>query len=391
MNLIQIPFHDLRKIEVEGHRTRDAHLMESFLKHDQIQNLLVIDRPTTLLEILMRNKPRHIKHQEVLLEKKGMKLLKIKEGFFAVEWISGDFWGQIRQKKTWFRHKFADQGFIDFIHESLKVLQMQDAKLVSNNIFACDLVPKLQVEDKIFDAWDDFAKIGNYSKIKDFIKDCYRTYAAAGIPWATNAEKNKKSFENQYHLKNIAVITNGVDNKRFQPGLQRDVPEDMKPISPPIYGFGGKITHLIDPELMRQVAADNPDKNFVFVGQKMVPEILSHFSSLPNVHFLGDKHYDDYINYLANFNVCLVPYVDDEKSSGANTIKVYEYLAMGKKVVGTRANGLEDLEEFVYAAGNAAEFSEFLKPEYPNKSEGFDTARHAWKEKANQFIRLLNS
>ena len=103
---------------------------------------------------------------------------------------------------------------------------------------------------------------------------------------------------------------------------------------------------------------------------------------------MGDKHYDEYINYLANFDVCLVPYVDDQKSSGANTIKVYEYLAMGKKVVGTLGNGLEKLQDYLYAAKNAKEFSEFLKDDYPNKSQGFDTQSHSWNGKVNQILDL---
>ena len=388
MNLIQIPFHDLRKIAVEGHRTRDAHLMESFARNSIVDKLLIIDRPTTFLEILLKKKPKNVASSRVLKSKNGMQLIEMEPNVFAITYISNDILGQIVKKKKWFRQKMASQKFVDFVNDSIEFLKMNDALAISNNIFACDLLPKVNAKKHIFDAWDDFAKIGNYGDFKDFIINCYQTYAQNTPHWTTNAEKNKISFEEKYKVKNIDVIENGVDEYRFFPDMKRPLPKDLEQIQSPIYGFGGKITHLINPELMKTVAENNPDKNFVFVGQNMVPEILNHFNNLPNVHFLGDKHYDEYINYLANFDVCLVPYVDDQKSSGANTIKVYEYLAMGKKVVGTLGNGLEKLQDYLYAAKNAKEFSEFLKDDYPNKSQGFDTQSHSWNGKVNQILDL---
>lgn len=389
MKLIQIPFHDLRKIEVEGHRTRDAHLMENFANSPKIQKLLILDRPTTWLEIVLKKKPKKIQHQKVLLKKNGFELVQIEDKIFAITYESKDFIGQILKKQKWFRYKFSDKSYVQFIKKSLDLLEMQDAHLISNNIFACDLLEKLDQKNKIFDAWDDFVKIENYTHIKDFIQDCYTTYARNANQWTTNAKKNKLSFEKQYAIQEIQVINNGVDENRFSTNLKAEIPEDMKKIPRPIYGFGGKITHLIDADLMNKVAEKNPDKHFVFVGQNMIPEILNQFNHHPNVHYLGDKHYDDYIHYLANFDVCLVPYVDDKKSSGANTIKVYEYLAMGKKVVGTRANGLEKLEDYLYAASSADEFSEFLNEEYANKSQGFDVQSNSWNGKVNAFIDLL--
>ena len=391
MTLIQIPFHDLRKIAAEGHRTRDAHLMESFGNDDAVNKLLIIDRPTTMLEVLLKKKSKSIENQKVLLKQNGLELLQLSDHIFAVTWMSKDVIGQILHKKTWFRKKYADKKFIEFIHHAMEFLEMKDAKLISNNIFACDLTGEIAVENKIFDAWDDFVKIGNYGSFRDFIINCYETYAKNTSKWTTNALKNKIVFEDNYKVKNIEVITNGVDEQRFHPGLKAEKPADLAEIQPPIYGFGGKITHLIDPILVKKLAEKNPDKNFVFVGQNLVPEILNLFINLPNIHFLGDKHYDEYINYLANFDVCLVPYVDDKKSSGANTIKVYEYLAMGKKVVGTKANGLEELQDFVYAAESTQEFSDFLDEKFLNKSEGFNASDHSWAGKAKAFISILEA
>ncbi len=390
MNLIQIPFHDLRKIEKEGSRTRDAHFIEAFVSNKNIDKLLVIDRPTTWLEIFLKKKSKNISSEKILLQRKGLKLVQRTEKYYAITYNSNDVLGQILEQKKWFRKAFTTPVFVNFIHESLELLNMQDAHLLSNNIFACDLVDKLRVEKKVFDAWDDFSKFGHYKSIQSFIKNCYRKYAKVCNLWTTNADGNKISFKKEYDPRKIEVVKNGVDTKRFKRNLKYDLPSDMLNIPKPFYGFGGKITDLIDPELMQKVVELNPDKSFVFVGQNLLPEILNQFRHYKNVYYLGDKHYNVYPQYVSNFDVCLVPYVDNKRSSGANTIKVYEYLALGKKVVGTLGNGLEDLTDYLYVTENAEEFSKFLDERYPNKSGGFDAEKYSWEEKTKQMIQFLN-
>ena len=53
-NIVIIPFHDWRKIQQEGFRTRDAHFIKQFELNKNIENVLIINRPTTWLEILTK-------------------------------------------------------------------------------------------------------------------------------------------------------------------------------------------------------------------------------------------------------------------------------------------------------------------------------------------------
>ena len=90
---------------------------------------------------------------------------------------------------------------------------------------------------------------------------------------------------------------------------------------------------------------DNPDFSFVFVGQILDKEVYKKIEKRDNVIFLGDKHYDIYPNYVANFDVCIIPYNINEGQHGGDSIKAYEYLLTRKKVVGTKGNGLLDLKK----------------------------------------------
>ena len=56
MNIIAIPFHDWRKSKKEGFRTRDCHLINALQKDEKVKNILVINRPTTLLELFYKKR-----------------------------------------------------------------------------------------------------------------------------------------------------------------------------------------------------------------------------------------------------------------------------------------------------------------------------------------------
>ena len=54
MNLVVVPFHDWRKILLEGSRTRDSHFIEEFRKRQD--KVIIVNIPTTLLEIIIKKK-----------------------------------------------------------------------------------------------------------------------------------------------------------------------------------------------------------------------------------------------------------------------------------------------------------------------------------------------
>ncbi|WNH08602.1 glycosyltransferase [Thalassobellus suaedae] len=158
----------------------------------------------------------------------------------------------------------------------------------------------------------------------------------------------------------------------------------------PIVGFGGKITQLIDVELLNKTMKLSPTHSFVFVGQILDKKVYDKIEKADNFYYLGDKHYDEYPNYVKNFDICIVPYVvSKEKKSGANSIKVYEYLSTGKKVVGTLSNGLEDLEEHLYIAKDEKEFALAIGQTINNKKL-INLDIHSWSTKVDEFIKVLD-
>lgn len=389
MNIVIVPFHDWRKIILEGSRTRDAHFIEEY-RNQANGTKVIINRPTTFLEIVLKRKPNLLKYN-IILERKDFKLYQIDEGFYLIDYVSKNIFSQILGQYIWFINQYKTKSFVSFINEALKKLNIDDNYcLLNQNIFAYKLSKALTPKISIFDAWDNFLKFEVYKKVKRNIKEGYKTYGNICDFWITNSKDNINSFSKPFKPKKIYLVNNGVDLKRFSSNSGFEVPIDIKQIPRPIVGFGGKITHLIDVDLLNETMRLSKSVSFVFVGQILNKETFKTIDKLDNFYYLGDKHYDEYPNYVKSFDICIVPYITDEsKKSGANTIKVYEYLSTNKKVIGTPSNGLEDLEDYLYVIKNAKEFSKEINIK-ENQKKQIDVTKHSWKYKLKQLNEAIN-
>ncbi|TDU43546.1 glycosyltransferase involved in cell wall biosynthesis [Gelidibacter sediminis] len=389
MNLLVVPFHDWRKISQEGFRTRDAHFIEAFKKKSSITQI-IINRPTTVLEIFLKRMGQPIQGA-VIHSQNNFKLYQIEPQVYVIDYVSGDVFGQIFKGHAWFIQHYENPRYTAFIKECLLKLKVEEYHLLNQNIFAAKLSKNLKPITSIFDAWDNFTKFEVYKKYHKNILEAYAEYARICDFWITNSKDNTESFSIQFKPKNIFLIKNGVEVSRFTKEKTFTIPDDIKDIPRPIIGFGGKISHLIDVDLLNRTMEKTPNVSFVFVGQILDKAIYKSINKVENFYYVGDKHYDDYPNYVKSFDVGIVPYViDKNKTSGANTIKVYEYLAANKKVVGTHGNGLEDLQDYVYIVSTADEFSEELN-KANNEKLSLNFEEHTWDSKVTELLKLIQS
>lgn len=386
MNLIIIPFHDWRKSEKEGFRTRDVHFIKSLSKDPNIDQVLVINRPSTWLEFFYKRQKQSLKGNIVL--KKGIfSLTQVASNIFVTDFYSKDVFGQILKKHNWFIKKYDDNDYLNFIKESCNILNIENHNLICQNIFSYKLAIKIESKKKLFDAWDNFLKFPAYQNLKQSLEEGYLQLAKEVPLWTTNSMENIDFFKSKFNVAKIDLIKNGVKTNFISEKTQ--IPKDIEKIKKPIIGFGGKISYLIDYELINFISKDNPSKSFVFVGQVLSKDVFSKIDKRKNVFFLGDKHYDEYANYVQNFDLCIIPYNINEGQHGGDSIKAYEYLSTGKKVVGTKGNGLLDLEGHLYLADNKMEFSKELKS-LVNEKPLININDHSWESKATVLIKILN-
>ena len=126
-----------------------------------------------------------------------------------------------------------------------------------------------------------------------------------------------------------------VDVKHFGRArkIDREMP-DQQLIGHPRIGFAGVIDERLDIELLDRLAALRPDWQFVMIG----PVVKISEDELPqhdNIHYLGMKPYDQLPEYMARWDVAIMPFALNESTKYISPTKTPEYLAAGLPVVST--------------------------------------------------------
>ncbi len=134
---------------------------------------------------------------------------------------------------------------------------------------------------------------------------------------------------------NVHVFPYGVNMTVYEKarGSAINKPAGMDDIKHPIIGYVGGIHKWIDFSLVKSLAEASPDKSFVFVGP--LQRKIDEFKNIRNVHFLGQKNYEELPSYVANFDICFIPYMITDYTRNVYPTKLNEYLAVGKPVIST--------------------------------------------------------
>ena len=135
---------------------------------------------------------------------------------------------------------------------------------------------------------------------------------------------------------NIHPFPSGLDRDHFAPARTYVGPEpaDQATLLRPRFGYFGVLDERIDFPLIAALADHRPRWNIIMVGPvaKIGAEDLPQ---RPNIHYLGGKSYKNLPNYLAGWDVALMPFALNEATRFISPTKTPEYLAGGKPVVST--------------------------------------------------------
>jgi glycosyltransferase involved in cell wall biosynthesis len=134
---------------------------------------------------------------------------------------------------------------------------------------------------------------------------------------------------------NVHFFGCGVDADHFGKARLNATPlaTDV-PSRGPVAGYFGVIDERLDYDLIDSLAARYPECSVVMVG----PTAKVDPAELPtrqNIHWLGQRSYDDLPKYLKTFDVCLMPFALNEATEYINPTKTLEYMAAGKPIVST--------------------------------------------------------
>ncbi len=134
---------------------------------------------------------------------------------------------------------------------------------------------------------------------------------------------------------NVYAFPSSIDRGHFAQARNFiEEPADQADIPHPRLGFFGVIDERMDLELLGGIAEARPDWHLVIIGPvlKIDPAILPRHD---NIHYLGGKAYQDLPQYIAGWDVALLPFACNESTRFISPTKTPEYIAAGKPVVST--------------------------------------------------------
>ncbi|SQD77367.1 glycosyltransferase family protein [Moritella yayanosii] len=189
------------------------------------------------------------------------------------------------------------------------------------------------------------------------------------------------------------LLLHGVDLKHFSSVCKRPY---NYPKSDLVVGYYGSITSWLDFELIRFLALSRPDVTFLFIGRIEITDC--ELFEYNNIIHLPDMPHEQLIQYAANWQVSLIPFVDNEQIRACNPLKLREYLAIGHPIISTKYPAVLPFRDCIYVADDKYHMLEQLNIALllPNNKLEKLTARSrkmvesaTWQARCDLVTRLL--
>jgi UDP-galactopyranose mutase len=188
----------------------------------------------------------------------------------------------------------------------------------------------LEPQAVVFDVMDELSAFKNAPR--ELLDREKQLFGMADLVF-TGGPSLYESKRTQHH--SVFCFPSSIDVKHFARALETsDEPADQVAIANPRVGFFGVIDERTDIELLGKLADVRPGINFVMIG----PVVKISDEDLPrrdNIHYLGGKDYKELPDYIAGWDVAMMPFAINESTKFISPTKTPEYLAAGRPVVST--------------------------------------------------------
>ncbi|MGI4803626.1 MAG: glycosyltransferase family 1 protein [Janthinobacterium lividum] len=182
---------------------------------------------------------------------------------------------------------------------------------------------------------------------------------------------------------NIHAFPSSIDKSHFVKARTNKVqPADQANTSNPKLGFYGVIDERFDIELIRAIADVRPTWEFMLIGP-VVKINRDHLPKNKNIHYLGQKSYEQLPTYLSGWDVALIPFMLNDSTKFISPTKTPEYLSAGKPVVSTAIRDVINpygKNKLVHIGATAEDFIEAIEYELSHKND------KQWLGKVDAFL-----
>jgi len=220
------------------------------------------------------------------------------------------------------------------------------------------------------------------------------------LSWVNTVFVTSRNLKTQVEKNHSQVhyFPNVVDFNHFQTGLVSRVPDDIKNLTGPMIGFHGALSeYKIDFDLFFEVASMRPSWNFIIIGQEIEGQknsTIRKLDNLSNVVFLGHKDYQILPSYIANFDVGLLPFINNDYTHSMFPMKFYEYIAAQVPVVVSPIDFVDELKNGFYIANSSNEMIEKIETALENgrlsKNEATNiVGQNTWEARLLKMLSIM--
>ena len=219
---------------------------------------------------------------------------------------------------------------------------------------------------------------GTYGKvIQKIVYFLEKSYFSGANKLVVVTPRLKYVLQNEYKIQpnKIRVIQNGANINLFKPMDQEIAKAELGLIQQYKYVcFVGNLVPWQGIEYLVEAAPfvikTAPETIFLIVGDGMMygplQSLVKKYHLENHFYFTGSIAYDQVPKYINASDICVAPFIlARNEKIGLSPLKIYEYMACGKPVIGSNINGVGDILEksksgISFAAENAVEFSKAL-------------------------------
>ena len=223
-------------------------------------------------------------------------------------------------------------GFSTSLNKLIKDFSINSPVAVVQHPFWARVLKNSQWRKVVYDCMDHHA--GFFDAVHPALREQEEQLIMRADVVTVSSEKLRKDVSK---IKPASVIRNGCEFSRISSAPRRKLKKTT-------IGYVGAISNWFDVELLCAIAKERPDWDVVLVGSTVGANVL-HLKNNQNVLLVGEVEYQEVPDYLASFDVCLIPFKIIPLTEATNPVKLYEYLAAGRPVVATPLPELLGLEE----------------------------------------------
>lgn len=183
-------------------------------------------------------------------------------------------------------------------------------------------------------------------------------------------------------------VPNAADGRLFDASRGWPRPAELEAGRRALVYVGSLTGDWIGWAYLTQAARAWPEARLYLVGD--APRAVTSLERLyPNLRFLGLRPIDAVPAILAHADVTLLPFLPGRVSDAVSPIKVFEYLAMGKRVVATPLPELQGLPNITFAA-TSDDFARACGEAPPADPKGLQVAAgHTWAKRVDYLLGAL--